>query len=128
MFIISAIENYNLINNSRFLLWIIERDDFLLINQLKIELIIFDMDGLMFDTEKISFVSWRDAAARYGYQIDNEIFRKTIGANLIRTKDIYLNHFGSSFPIEEIISERVRISEEIMRIKGVPVKKDFMIY
>lgn len=82
----------------------------------------------MFDTEKISFVSWRDAAARYGYQIDNEIFRKTIGANLIRTKDIYLNHFGSSFPIEEIISERVRISEEIMRIKGVPVKKDFMIY
>jgi HAD superfamily hydrolase (TIGR01509 family) len=94
-----------------------------MINQLKIELIIFDMDGLMFDTEKISFVSWRDAAALYGYQIDDEIFRKTIGTNLIRTKDIYLNHFGSSFPIEEIISERVRISEEIIRLKGVPVKK-----
>jgi HAD superfamily hydrolase (TIGR01509 family) len=81
------------------------------------------MDGLMFDTEKISFISWRDAAARYGYQIDDEIFRKTIGANLISTKDIYFKHFGSSFPIEEIISERVRISDEIIRLNGVPIKK-----
>jgi beta-phosphoglucomutase-like phosphatase (HAD superfamily) len=77
----------------------------------KFELIIFDMDGLMFDTEKISFVSWRDAAAQYGYQIDDEIFRKTIGTNLINTKNIYLKHYGNSFPIEEIISERVKIAE-----------------
>lgn len=94
-----------------------------MLNQLNIELIIFDMDGLMFDTEKMSFISWRDAAARYGYQIDNEIFCKTIGANMIRTKDIYLNHFGSGFPIEQIISERVRILEEIIRLEGVHVKK-----
>lgn len=94
-----------------------------MIDKLKFELIIFDMDGLMFDTEKISFISWRDAAARYGYQIDDEMFRKTIGANLISTKDIYFKHFGSSFPIEEIISERVRISDEIIRLNGVPIKK-----
>lgn len=43
-------------------------------DKLKFELIIFDMDGLMFDTEKISFVSWREAAAIYGYQIDDDIF------------------------------------------------------
>lgn len=94
-----------------------------MIDKVKFELIIFDMDGLMFDTEKISFISWRDSAARYGYQIDDEIFRKTIGANLISTKDIYFKHFGSSFPIEEIISERVRISDEIIRLNGVPIKK-----
>lgn len=50
----------------------------------------------MFDTEKISYISWRDAAARYGYQIDDEVFRKTVGTNLISTKDIYLKHFGGS--------------------------------
>jgi HAD superfamily hydrolase (TIGR01509 family) len=94
-----------------------------MIDKQKFELIIFDMDGLMFDTEKISFVSWRDAAARYGYQIDDEIFRKTIGANLISTKNIYLKHFGNSFPIEEVIGERVRITEEIIRLNGVPIKK-----
>jgi beta-phosphoglucomutase-like phosphatase (HAD superfamily) len=94
-----------------------------MMDKLQFELIIFDMDGLMFDTEKISFASWKDAAALYGYQIDDEIFRKTIGANLISTKDIYLKHFGSGFPIEEIISERVRISEEIIELNGVPIKK-----
>lgn len=94
-----------------------------MIDKLSFELIIFDMDGLMFDTEKISFISWRDAAARYGYQIDDNIFRKTIGANLISTKDIYIKHFGISFPIEEIISERVRISEELIKLKGLPIKK-----
>jgi len=94
-----------------------------MIDKLSFELIIFDMDGLMFDTEKISFISWRDAAALYGYEIDDEIFRKTIGANLISTKDIYIKHFGISFPIEEIISERVRISEELIKLKGLPIKK-----
>lgn len=94
-----------------------------MIDRLKFELIIFDMDGLMFDTEKISYISWRDAAARYGYQIDDEIFRKTIGANLTSTKDINFKYFGNSFPIEEILSERVRIAEEIIELNGVPIKK-----
>lgn len=94
-----------------------------MIDRLKFELIIFDMDGLMFDTEKISYISWRDAAARYGYQIDDEIFGKTIGANLTSIKDIYFKYFGNSFPIEEILSERVRIAEEIIELNGVPIKK-----
>lgn len=92
-------------------------------DKLKLELIIFDMDGLMFDTEKISFISWRNAAVQYGYQIDEEIFQKTIGANLMNTKDIYLRHFGDNFPVEEIISERVRISEKIIALNGIPIKK-----
>jgi len=50
-------------------------------NQLDIELVIFDMDGLMFDTEKISFEAWKEAANRYNYQIDSALFEKTIGTN-----------------------------------------------
>jgi len=94
-----------------------------MLNELDIELIIFDLDGLMFDSEKISFISWREAAMQYGYNIDDELFGKTIGGNISRAKEIYLNHFGNSFPIEEIINERAKISEEIVKSKGVPVKK-----
>ena len=32
--------------------------------QLEIELIIFDMDGLMFDTEKISYIGWKESSAK----------------------------------------------------------------
>jgi HAD superfamily hydrolase (TIGR01509 family) len=91
-------------------------------NQLKIDLVIFDMDGLMFDTEKISYDAWKEAAALYNYQIDMGLFEKTIGANLIKTKEIYVEHFGDEFPLELISEARVKISEQIIKIYGVPIK------
>ncbi|HYF81560.1 MAG TPA: HAD family phosphatase [Clostridia bacterium] len=89
----------------------------------KVELIIFDMDGLMFDTEKISFISWKKAAHKYDYEIDEEIFKKTIGANLNRTIEIYLAHFGERFPIDAIRDERFKVAENLINLNGVPVKK-----
>ncbi len=89
----------------------------------KVELIIFDMDGLMFDTEKIAFISWKEAAHKYGYEIDEELFKKTIGANLKRTIEIYLAHFGESFPIDAIREERFKLSESLVEQNGVPVKE-----
>lgn len=88
-----------------------------------IELIIFDMDGLMYDTEKISYEAWVRAAEIYDYKINDEIFNLTLGANLEKTKRIFMNYFGENFPIDEVIRERVRISDEILVEKGVPIKK-----
>jgi HAD superfamily hydrolase (TIGR01509 family) len=91
--------------------------------QIGIELIIFDMDGLMFDTEKISYIGWKEAARQYNYQIGRDLFEKTIGTNITKTKEIYFNHFGEKFPFELIRHERVKISDEIIKTKGVPIKK-----
>ncbi len=91
--------------------------------QPEIDLIIFDMDGLMFDTEKISFTAWETAAKQFNYIIDKALFEKTIGANINKTREIYANHFGESFPFDLIVSERVKISDEIIKTKGVPIKK-----
>lgn len=89
----------------------------------RIELIIFDMDGLMFDTETISFESWVKAAEDYGYIIEEELFHKTIGTNMKKTRTIYENHFGPEFPMDIIIEKRTELSEEIVKSKGIPVKK-----
>jgi HAD superfamily hydrolase (TIGR01509 family) len=88
----------------------------------KLELVIFDMDGLMFDTEKISFISWKNAACDFGYEVNEEIFKRTIGANLERTREIYLEHFGEKFPIDAIRNERLEISENLIKQNGVPIK------
>lgn len=77
----------------------------------------------MFDTEKIAFVSWKNAAHNYGYEIDEEIFTRTIGANLKRTTEIYLEHFGEKFPIDAIRNERFRISENLIKLNGISVKE-----
>ncbi len=90
--------------------------------QLEIELIIFDMDGLMFDTEKLSYQAWKAAAGLYNYQIDQDLFEKTIGTNLAKTKEIYFDYFGSSFPFDLIKDERVKLSNEFVKTNGVPIK------
>lgn len=88
----------------------------------KLELVIFDMDGLMFDTEKISFISWKNASCNYGYEVNEEIFKRTIGANLERTREIYLEYFGEKFPFDAIRNERFKISENLIKQNGVPIK------
>ena len=65
----------------------------------------------------------KKAAQKYAYQINEELFQKTVGANLTKTKEIYLNYFGNQFPFDVIKDERVKISEEIIKANGVPVKK-----
>ena len=87
-----------------------------------IELIIFDMDGLMFDTEKISYESWQEAAKLHGYTITEEIFKETIGATLSKTKHILVSHFGDTFPVDQVIRERITVSERIVAANGVPIK------
>lgn len=91
--------------------------------QLGIDLIIFDMDGLMFDTEKISYEAWKGAASLYHYEIDRAMFEKTIGANLNRTREIFIEHFGDSFPFDLVRDARVKLSEDLIKANGVPVKK-----
>lgn len=91
--------------------------------QLEIELIIFDMDGLMFDTEKISYIAWKEAAEQFGYEISIALFEQTIGANFNKTREIYSAHFGESFPFDLIVAERLKISDEMIQTRGVPLKK-----
>jgi HAD superfamily hydrolase (TIGR01509 family) len=93
--------------------------------KVEIELIIFDMDGLMFDTEKISYIAWNEAAKQYNYQISRDLFEKTVGTDINKTKEIYIKHFGDRFPFDLIRSERAKISDEIIKTNGVPIKKGF---
>lgn len=88
-----------------------------------LELIIFDMDGLMFDTERISFSCWRQAALRYGYALDEQFYTKVIGSNVVRGKEMFLAHFGQDFPHGIIRSETLEIIGRALQANGVPVKE-----
>jgi beta-phosphoglucomutase len=64
-------------------------------------LVIFDMDGLMFDTEKIALDAWNIAAEHYGFKFERSLFEEFVG---LTNRDI-LNRmsvvFGDKSPVHD---------------------------
>lgn len=84
---------------------------------------IFDMDGLMLDTEKLLVRFWRQAAAEYGYDMtDEDVFgirslsRKY---SVPRLKE----RFGQDFPFEDVRSRRIALMNSFIDENGFDVKK-----
>lgn len=89
----------------------------------EIKLIIFDMDGLMFDTERLIYRIQKELGRKYNYEISESIFKKTIGLNSKKTGHIYKKYFGDGFPHEEILNEQRRIERDYILSKGAPIKE-----
>lgn len=66
---------------------------------MKITTVLFDCDGLMFNTEKISQEMWRQAAAAYGTTLPDNFFKEITGA---RRDSDFIDHHKDIPHIEEI--------------------------
>lgn len=91
-----------------------------------IQAIIFDMDGLMLDTESIALDSWKKAGNEFGYTISRELMIKAIGTTLIDTKKLLVKNLGDDFPFEEVRKVRLNHTKEFISLHGVPIKKGLL--
>jgi len=66
--------------------------------------VIFDMDGLLFDTEALYQQAWREAAELGGYDVPVEVIRLTIGMPWVWGRDLMLRELGAPFPIDDYYS------------------------
>ena len=46
-----------------------------------IELVIFDMDGLLLDTEKVSHITFKECCILFGEEFNLKLFESLIGRN-----------------------------------------------
>lgn len=84
---------------------------------------VFDMDGLMIDTEKLYLRYWKQAAADFGYNMQDEhVFAIR---SLARKYSIpkLKNFFGEDFPTEEIRARRTELINAHIEKHGIEVKK-----
>jgi HAD superfamily hydrolase (TIGR01509 family) len=61
--------------------------------------VIFDMDGLMLDTERIYHSTWRTAGAELGYHLSDELLLSTIGRTFPDCYQLLRATLGEHFPL-----------------------------
>lgn len=88
-----------------------------------IKLVIFDMDGLMFDTETVSRDAWKIAGERVNLHFDDELFSQILGTNSTYITNTFINKFGENSPYKDLIAERNIIADELINTNGLRVKK-----
>jgi HAD superfamily hydrolase (TIGR01509 family) len=63
---------------------------------------IFDMDGLMLDSERLALDCWREAANRLGLPLHEEVILGMVGMHVSRTRQWLLDQFGPDYPADLI--------------------------
>ncbi len=87
-----------------------------------VKAVIFDMDGLMFDTEALNIKGWIDSGTKHGYVMTKEIVKRHIGTNLDMTRRIMLEHFGADFEFDIVRAGRISYSNAHIKEHGTPLK------
>lgn len=87
------------------------------------KLVIFDMDGLLFDSETICFEILSNIAKQHNYSYTKEIYVKTVGTHGEIAKNIVMEFMPASFPYDFIMEETSKQLEEYTSTHPLPIKK-----
>jgi HAD superfamily hydrolase (TIGR01509 family) len=88
--------------------------------------IIFDMDGLMFDTENLTIPLWEVAGKPFGYKITYDIVLRMVGISAEKARLVMYEEFGTDFPYDTIRDEFRKLVQEEVNKNGVPLKPGLM--
>ncbi len=83
--------------------------------------VIFDMDGLMTDTERLFIRLWCEVMTERGYPEHRDVVTHCIGLNHGATREYVRQTLGEDFDYQSIISEVAKRSVAFCETQGVPV-------
>ncbi len=84
---------------------------------------VFDMDGLLLDTEYLTYRLCKAAAAEMGFTLSLDLFKQTVGLRSSDTKKIYEAAFGAAFCYEDLRARNLSMFWSYIEKTACPLKK-----
>ena len=88
----------------------------------KPKLIIFDMDGLMIDSESLAIAGWKSVAAQLSIDIPEELYLSLIGLSNALSKVRMGEHYGPDFDFDTVNNLLHKYLDDHYEEHGVPLK------
>ena len=92
-------------------------------SETRLSAVILDMDGLMFDTERIALETWQEAGRACSCEIPEQLIVQTIGLGLQDTRALFEQTLGPSLDFDRLRALRIQYAAEIIDERGVPLKE-----
>jgi HAD superfamily hydrolase (TIGR01509 family) len=84
--------------------------------------VIFDMDGLMLDTERLAPQAWADASAAMGVEFDMSLLPRMVGRNLRDCRMLIVERHGHAYPTAAMMRAWHVAYDAIVERDGIVIK------
>ena len=84
--------------------------------------LVFDMDGILLDTEPLYRAAFTEAAAALGFAVGEDFYSSLLGLSTRERGALVQAHFGGDFPLEPFLAHYYERKRAAVR-RGIPLKR-----
>ena len=83
--------------------------------------VIFDMDGVLVNTEPMHYRCWKKVFGDEGIALEYDIYKACIGSTMTFLLQLIREHYGKTFPDKQVIFDRMAAEKDrLIREEGYP--------
>jgi beta-phosphoglucomutase-like phosphatase (HAD superfamily) len=84
--------------------------------------VIFDLDGLILDTEFIYRMTWQRSATSFGYSMSDDLYASFAGRRDVDCETLLVETYGREFPVSDFLRRSDHLSQKYVKKHGVSTK------